>query len=418
MLKAGSLLYAIGICLVMALITGSIILFSYYNRIQLDDYILIEKVNKNVISGMNYLLTINEMNLNEKKYVDLFAQGNDTVDLELRNWGVFHLAISHSNSKNIEAGQKALIGNRIPSEDRVALYFADRNKPISLCGNTFIMGNCYLPKLGARNATIEGQGYSGDLLIHGQVKNSDNSIPSPSKKFIEEIKQNISINVQNEDSLIQWEQIQTNSSIFNSFSSPTLFLFSDKPIIIDGRNIMGRVKIVSKKSIKVLSNSNLDDVILISPKIELEDNFQGSIQCFADDSILIGQNCSLRYPSSLNILRGDNQLMNSIISLGEKDSIVGDIILYDPYESINKLSLIKVEKDAVITGQVYTFGAIDIKGKIFGSLFTNKVILVTPSSVYDNYLFNVTIDGSKLSKLYVGGLWSDINELEVVKYLN
>ena len=47
MLKAGSLLYAIGICLVMALITGSIILFSYYNRIQLDDYILIEKVNKN-----------------------------------------------------------------------------------------------------------------------------------------------------------------------------------------------------------------------------------------------------------------------------------------------------------------------------------------------------------------------------------
>ena len=169
----------------------------------------------------------------------------------------------------------------------------------------------------------------------------------------------------------------------------------------------------------LISNKKfLNDIILVAPIIEIENNFHGRIQCFATDTILIGDHCILSYPSSLVVLRSDKSSNNTLISIKNYSTINGDIITYDPYQDINKFSLLKIEENTIIKGRVYVYGTIDLKGMLFGSLYTNKIILNTVSSVYENYLLNATIDASQLSKYYVSGYWSESQNKGIIKYLN
>src|SRR5207302_1905081 len=140
MLKAGSLLYALSICLILALISGSLILFSYYNQLENENYRLLDKVNRNALSGFNYLLSDLDFKTNDKIKIDLFNSGEDSVDLEVRNWGLFHVALSHCKIKNFETYRIGLLGKKFDVEGRIALYLADKNSPLLLCGKTFIRG--------------------------------------------------------------------------------------------------------------------------------------------------------------------------------------------------------------------------------------------------------------------------------------
>ena len=59
-----------------------------------------------------------------------------------------------------------------------------------------------------------------------------------------------------------------------------------------------------------------------------------------------------------------------------------------------------------------------MKGQVHGSLYTDKFLLSTPSSVYENHLLNATIDASALPASFVGvGLLNTNSEKKVVAWL-
>ena len=419
MLKASALFYAIVVALIIALISSSLILFSYFNRLQFQSLQLQEKVLNNASSGVNLLLASGtSFALNEKHLIDLYGDGTDSVLLERKQWGAFEIAVSKAFLKNIESIKAVQIGANIHEDPQVALYLADQDKPLSLCGKTMIKGTCYLPKSGVKRAYIEGQNFIGDHLINGEVKESSKLLPEVNKDLLASNLGYFSKRFEINDSIISMEEQEVKDSLIHSFRDNTLLLYSDNKIILKNKYYLGNLRIVSAHSVYISADSHIQDVLIYAPTIEIEDRFSGSIQAFATDSIHIGKKCSLDYPSVIALVRTNKSPDNIAVTIGEETAISGVLLGYQ--EGINNKKQLKlaVGRDVIIKGQVYAMGHVELKGKIFGSLTCNKFILSTPSSVYENHLLNATIDYSGLSPHFAGvSLVNHSQSKQIVKWL-
>jgi len=416
MLRAGALLYVMGLTLVIGLLSSFFILSAYYWQVINIGYDNIERITVNCESGINLLLSKqNIVGINEKKTIDLYGDNKDSVELERKLWGLFEIVTCKAHYKRNSISKAALVG--FYNQRDVALYVSGNDRPLSVCGNTRIKGNCFLRQTDVRRAYIEGQSFSGIKLIDGTIKKSERRIPELNKEAL-----NRSIDfLENarEDSLISWEEITVgNNTLINSFDKKTIRVTALNTIRIKNRNFTGNIIIHSSKEIRVDKSAILKDIILIAPKIFIEDSCQFILQAFASDSLVVGKNCKLNYPSNIGILSNDNTSAASFVSIGEKSELSGSAIIYTESNSQN-VSQIKISKDALVKGLVYSNGVADVQGSIFGSLYCNGILLTTLSSVYENHLLNSTIDVTKLSRYFIStGVFEQSDNKKIIKWIN
>ncbi|MBI4946040.1 MAG: hypothetical protein HY840_06530 [Bacteroidetes bacterium] len=417
MLKAGALIYTIGICLVIGILSSALILYSYYSRLEFLEYQLIEKVSLNANSGISLLLSNPGFAaIGETKTIDLFGEGGDSVKLERKTWGIFEVAVSEAFRKSIRSKKSALIGYR--SDTSSALYLADRDKPLSLCGKVIIRGNCALPKAGVKRAYIEGQNFVGDKMIDGTVTSSEKNVPEMNKELIAQVQKITNDTYPDKDTVCLIDEKGIPDTLIRGFDKKTLFLVSNTAIRITNQHISGNVIIVSGKSITVGGDARLQDIILIARGILVQEKFTGAVQAFGTDSVVLEAGVSLTYPSVIGLIKETSSVQNPAIKIGENASVSGVLFAYQStYDNRNQVK-INIAKDAVIEGLVYSNGLVDLKGSIYGSLYASGLILSTPSSVYENHLLNATIDVTKLSPHFLGlNLVSKTDKSGIVKWL-
>ncbi len=417
MIKASSLFYAIVISLIIAIVSSSLILFAYLSRIEFDNFEMNQRINLNADSGLNLLLSQQSLlEVNQQKTIDLYNRGEDSVFLSRRSWGAYEIVISKAVFKKLEAISIAQIGYYPDSSDLYSLYLSDNGKPLALCGKTIIKGNVFLSKAGLKRAYIEGQSFIGNTLIDGQTRQSKTELPNFNKELIATIQLILSQKrVAEDDSLIVIEKELSG----DSFKNRTLVLASTNSIRISNGIYEGNIAIVSDKQITVSASAILKDVIIAAPRIIFEKEFKGNLQAFASDSVIVEKDVSLYYPSVLAIVKG-NKLPNiSAIILNENDTIMGNIFVYKSDSDPLKQVLIRLHDKSVVIGQIYSNGYVDVKGLVKGSIMCNKIILNTPSSVYENHLLNAAIDLPALSKHYVGiNLVEESTVKKVVKWMD
>jgi hypothetical protein len=181
----------------------------------------------------------------------------------------------------------------------------------------------------------------------------------------------------------------------NSFSEPTSWLTTKKDLILDGFRSNGNIGVISTDAVLVEPTCQLERTILSGSKIAIKDGFQGSVQLFARDSIIIGKNCNLLYPSVICI---NNENINNIyFEIGESSSIEGTIIVYQQYPAAEKPKL-KIGKGCIIKGQIYHTGIIELNSEVHGSLWCEGLYLKTPRAFYHNHLLDNVIDFSLLPR--------------------
>lgn len=420
-MKASSLFYAIVISVVIAIISGSLILFAYLSRIEFDTFQIKERLNLNAESGLNVLLSKQSIiELNKPTSIDLFSTTEDSVLLSRKMWGAFEVVISKAFFRKMQSIRIAEIGYYPEKEKAYSIYLADENKPLALSGKTKIKGTAFLPKAGVKRAIIEGQNFSGTTLIDGQIKQSETTLPSFNNDFIENIKTVFTTKkLTANDSIFTLKESILNDSLSNSFLNKSLIVYSPMNLKIASGNYTGNIAFISDKEITISADVHLKDVIIIAPKIKIEKNFKGNLQAFASDSMLLEKNITLTYPSVLGIVTNDKSPNFTAIILNENDSISGNVFVYKNELEVLKQSTIHIAEKAVITGQVYSNSIVDVKGIINGSLTCRKIMLSTPSSLYENHLLNAVIDASKLSRFYVGiNLVAESKIKKVVKWLH
>ena len=421
MIKAGSLFYAIVISLIIAIVSSSFILFAYLSRIQFENFEINQQLNLDADSGLNLLLSKQSVvGINEQKSIDLFNTGNGNISLSRKSWGAYEILIAKAVFKNTEVTRIAQVGFYPDSTHLYSLYLVDEDKPLAICGNTIVNGTAYLPKAGVKRAYIEGESFVGNTLINGQIKESEKTLPKFNSTLIENIntvftKKNITGN----DSTINIQGELTGDTVTNNFQNKTLVFINSASIIISGGIYSGNIAVISDKQITVSANAELKDVMIFSPKIIIEKGFRGNLQAFASDSIFIEKNVTLTYPSVLGLVKDDKLTSASTITLNENDTVAGNLFVYKNEAGVLKPTGLIIKEKAVVLGQAYSNGYVDLKGTIIGSLMCNKIILSTSSSVYENHLLNAVIDVSRLPKQYVGiNLVEESKVKKVVKWLN
>jgi hypothetical protein len=420
MIRAGALIYALFLILVISIISSSFILINYYNSALVLQSLKKEQLYREVNSGINYGLSFHqEIPINDKIEVDLYLDEKSKVLIGKKHWGAFYILSSEATWKNKTVSKSVLIGANINEGERIALYLADQNKPLSLTGKTQITGNCYLPKSGVKRAYIEGKSFVGNKLINGIKLNSNKTLPAINAELIAENQKNFTPNESLTDSLMDFELFEEQDTIVNSFSNKTLVLYSPSIIELSNKVIAGNVIIKSDKGIVVNASTQLSNTILYAKGIVLNENVEGNMQLFAKDSILIADNCQLNYPSVVALLGKGNTAFSRRIICEEGITIKGVVFLYNENFDRKNQAIVAVGKGTKITGQVYSSELLELKGEIVGGAYCQKILLKTPSSVYENHLMDAVINRDELSDSFVGvPLTETIKNQRIIKWIN
>ncbi len=409
--KAGALYYAIFIAFFIALISGLMMLQHWYQRYYILYVTQGERLDRNLQSASLIVIqNPQSFPVNEVKMLDIFDDSLDIVSVTKKWWGGYQVVETEANWRVINKSKKILVGTEILSRDVITLYLADEGKYLSIAGKTEIKGNCFIPKLGIRKAYIEGTGYAGSKLIEGTIKNSGENLPEPDQEFVNQNRLAAQQKINPTDSIIEWGELIKNSKVENSFYNKTLRVNTNGWITLENLQLSGNIKLISTAGITVKNTAALQDVILFAPKIEFEENFQGSLQCFATDTILIGTDCIFKFPTL--IAMNETTIKNPIVEIRKGSVILGDIIVIAKSESNDSSPECIFQENSLVNGSVYCAGKVNLKGSIRGQLFCNGFILKTYSSIYENHLMNAKMDGTMLSQYYAGSMFITSDKLQ------
>ncbi|MEX0313719.1 MAG: hypothetical protein AB3N18_06045 [Allomuricauda sp.] len=341
-------------------------------------------------------------------------QLNDSVSIDLKHedgiktlaiksyWGIFEKYVVVSQFQKNRFIKTGLVGGG-RDEDFSALYLKDNDRPMVIAGRTKITGNAYLPKQGIRPGSIRGQFYQYNRPVYGSVKQSSKTLPALDAELRNYIKQ-----VQSQAFGMSGGNAVKFSSrleLTNSFKSPTQFIHGDA-LRLSGCNLKGNIVIMATHKIMVSNDSNLQDVLLIAPEIEIENRFSGRLQAVASNRIEVGNRVNLEYPSALIVDRGNRpnakERRRPNIKIESGTVLKGIIAYLEKTEENQFFPQVVISDKASVYGEVFCEKNLELKGDIFGNVTTNAFMAMENGSVYQNHLFGGTINTDFLPQQYVG----------------
>lgn len=393
-MKAGALFYVIAICFLLAMISSSLIFFSYSGRVRLLSSQLEQQLDANARSGLQLLMS-DPSGDTTTLVLDLYGQGNDSVILYKKPWGLMDICISKSVNRDRSAFLLAMTGQK--KKNMPALFIQNQNRSVHFTGEFQLEGTCYLP-FGLVERSYMDKGALGPLPLKGIVKESAGIATPFNTNMRERLQKIYSSHTNTYDSVLTVRNNNLPDTVIHSFEQNTLVIYSEDPIRISGQKYTGNIRIVSAKEIVLEKGSIISDIILAAPLITIRKEFDGTLQAFASDTLVIEENCRLNYPSVIGILKSEGR--PALLSVQQGSVVYGAVIGIAENTGSNKL-LLDIRNDAIVKGLIYTEDILDIKGEAKGSVWASRVVLNTKSAVHENYISGARIsDGLSPSFLY------------------
>ncbi|PRY48079.1 hypothetical protein B0I27_11613 [Arcticibacter pallidicorallinus] len=393
MLKASALYLVVVIALIIAVFCASLITVAAFYRQEHQKSLRYAKLSVNLESGRALLLSSNYQLYDQEDRLDLFEEENDSVLLRKEHWGLFDLGTVSAFSQKDTLSQSFLIGLDA-SGDKSAIYLADEDRPLSVSGKTQIVGVAELPKAGIRQAYVDGRAYEGKELVKGALRESGRSLPKLNKTLILQLQETL------QDSS-ESDPISADSASRSFFRNVKKIRISPKNPIVGG-SYSGKIVLLCDTVLTIKKEARLSNVLVFAPGIIVENGFRGSCQLFAVDSVVTNGPVSFDYPSAIGVLskgKGGNQPK---ITLGE-GSILSGILFTHEEERSDLQTQISLGKNSKVMGEIYASGFIKFEKPVIieGKVSCNRFIIQTPSTLYENYLIDITLNRPKRSLYYL-----------------
>jgi len=374
--------YAISFMLLIGLVASGVLFISSANK-RLERH---HNMKENLLMN-NYFALIHGARSSSQGTQQIIHSSGDTSEITRRDWGAFRVIVANTHHKVGTVNKSAIIGYETDGF-YPALYLPERKQTLKLCGETRIEGTASLGERGAERGYITGQSYKGDKLIYGKQKKSERSLPSLKSSLKNANFQNYRKNC------IKIDPITTDTSF--AFSEKTRLISQTEQLYIKN-SISGNIILHSFDTIVVMSDAQLENVILIAPNIRFEKGFSGSVQVIAHETIKLGKGVKLNYPSALilNEERKNETANKHGIFLLEESQVLGGVLLFSQKPNSRKQLLLQVDNSR-IGGLVYNLGETELKGEIIGHLYTNQFTLRAGGGQYSNHLLNAKISSDLL----------------------
>lgn len=415
--RAGSLQFVLFIGALIAVLLLSFVLLSH-------GHLLFQKKTNRYIEMVAHNTNTLKSNLLQETNPQ-FVQGNSLEENDIATkitktiWGVFDLYTVKSSFQKQNFNTVALVGHGI-DENTPALYVSENQRPLVVAGKTKIEGMAILPEQGVRPGNISGNAYFGSQLIYGKIKRSRSELPKMALGVADNIRLLCTSYVPNSAQTIR--KLDKNTKYSNSFLEPTLYVVGDA-IDLTATSLTGNFVVIATREIRVDASSSLRDIVLSAPIISVKDNTTGRFQAFASKRITVGKRCLLNYPSSLVLNEKSNTTQKQVaaiapLSIGSGSIVKGAVIYKGRSRERTFYPQVKVNPNAVVIGQLYCEKNLELKGEVLGSAYTNGFMALENGSVYQNHVYNATIDLSGLNEQFVGlGLERFTAEKKVMTWL-
>jgi hypothetical protein len=334
-------------------------------------------------------------------WVDLFEEQKDSVFIRSGRWGAYTFGYVRAQSHGHFEEQTLLYGSSLHASEKVALCMLNRYNNLSVCGNTRLVGKVMCPNASVKRAYIEGQNYTGEKLVYGEILESPKSLPAVSEEFLTGI-QELSIS-QPSDSLVYY-----NSNIKEyrqSFEKPTLRVrIIEDSIRLTDVSFSGNVILESLGTIVYSADVTWENSLCFASDIFIEPEFKGKGQFFVRQHFQCDSLLTLDYPSFIGNFETDVS-SDVVISIGKKSSVSGGMCLTDLQSSDG---LISMSEQSFVRGLIYSEDAVEIKQSMKGSVFCSRIYLGTSAAKYYNHLLNAELDATALRQdFWIPGIFQN-----------
>lgn len=413
MIKASSLYIVVVISVIIAILTTSFITVAFFYR---QEYLKNQRYSRllsNLESADAILLSTDHKEFNSDEIIDLYGRQTDSIIVRKESWGLYDLAIGKAFTLDDTLRNAFLIG-KDTSKDPAAIYLSDEDRPLSVSGDSRIVGDAILPESGIRQSYVDGRTYTGKKLVDGAVKVSKRTLPAVSDEIIQRINELFDIDKQPGTNTLA-ESVKR-----SFFNSPLMLDLSDNSVDLTGISLQGKIILVSDTTVFIKKTTSLKDIIICAPVIYIEEGFQGNAQFFARDSIIAEKKTIFDYPSVMAVLKPEDSKIQAKIELGEGSSFSGILFAHEKSRS-DLQTIISLGKDSAVKGEIFASGFIklDKPASIYGKVSGHRFIIKASSVLYENYLIDILINRPARNKYYLSsGLFNDYKINRVMEKLD
>lgn len=413
-IKAGALQFVLFIGTVIAMLLMTFVLLHQTHSLFDKKTSRTVEVIKNADFGLQYAMQ-QEMSINDSIQLNLQLDDDIQVTTIKSYWGIFEKYSTVSQFRKTQFRKTALVGGGV-EHDFPALYLKDNNRPMIIAGKSKITGNTYLPKQGIRPGTIGGRFYQFASPVYGNLKNSSATLPTLNPMLKNHLKRLL---VEETRGFGQnTVRFSRNLKLSNSFESPTQYIHGDV-LRLSGVDLRGNIIVKATQQIIINADCYIKDIVLVASEITIENGFKGTLQAITSNKIKVGKGVVLDYPSTLVVERGNmtnpKEQREANIRIEKGAMVKGIVAYFENSEEGTFFPQIAIAENASVLGEIYCEKNLELKGAVIGNVTTDAFMALENGSVYQNHLFNGTINASLLPMEYAGLLLN--KEKAVAKWL-
>ncbi|QNR23223.1 hypothetical protein [Croceimicrobium hydrocarbonivorans] len=382
MLKAGSLTYALFLAIIVALICTMMIGLVHLNRLAFIRSDISFRMEDALQSGIARAMT-REIDYQEK----IDQTDFDAIAFNKhRHWGAFELVSSRVIASD-RALQRTFITGYLPTDTTLALYQSDENNVLSLAGDAWLNGDVKTSKKGLKSAFIDGQNYKREKLVFGKEKIANKQLPDFAYDLNAYWLSYLQGKIKAQDSI---HTIGYAKELNHPFWKKTLVLKSSTEILLNDGAFEGNILLISDQKVQIGRGVKLDNIVIIAPKIVVEDSVEIRAHLIATDEIRIGNSAVLDYPSSAILLHLEGR--EALYQQKAQSVFRGSIIHLSEIPYKNNTVHAELASGSKVMGAVYCAANLQLEGTVLGQVYTRYFLLKTQSGIHENVILNGKIN--------------------------
>lgn len=319
---------------------------------------------------------------------------DDSIKVKKINWGAYLIICAQSKNRHHSLSQSGLFGTYMTAD--TGLMVSDNSRPVGLSGPIAFKANCFLPRAGIKPAYIEGQSYQSSANNAVFLRPSPNQIPQINSDLVKALRE------EQEGLNVYLDSVSsTVPSMYNqSFEKKTL-VCQVRSGALNGLHLKNNIKLVCG-DVDIDSSCHFENILIICSKARFKKGFRGQVHVIASDSISMDSNCEFMYPSSFVLLpaQQSGNTFNSI-QFNKDCRFSGGVLAISGNTGGNtdQKVFIKSHAGSEINGLIYSSDYIHAEGTLNATVIANKLLLKTPSAVYENHLLSCDINPKKYAQL-------------------
>lgn len=357
-----AVLLLIGVMGLISLWTADTVLFTRANYMQTQ--------RDNIESAFTLYRNNPEIILEADSTIMLYdSLPQSRVKIESRTWGLYEIVSVTNTSSKIH--QSRMIGSAEYSDIDCNFWYRNNRSSLTVTGNTNIHGQLMVPRNGIVYGQMKSIFFNGEKIELSRIGVSKDKIPQPMSSV--------------ETSIRRLDELPPGEFPLDSVSHG---FYSQEPLVFDfGSGQLSdctfRGNIILKgDQLYIDASCRLDNIIIMANSVTIGENFRGSLQIFAKDSVVVKPNTALNYPSGIYATR--------YVDIADNAEINGYVIVRAKEKNVKHANY-KQSRLAKVRGLLYVDGIAQLQGIVNGMAILHEAAYYSSQGYYRDMIFDASV---------------------------